>query len=364
MEISSDAEIRRLFLEDTPLIDVRAPVEFARGAFPCAVNLPLMDDAERHQVGIRYRQAGPESAVRLGYELVSGETRESRVRAWCDFVSNHREAALYCFRGGQRSGIACDWLRARHSEVRRISGGYKRMRGLLLKEFEDIAPLLLVSGHTGCGKTAFLNQFRRVVDLERLARHRGSAFGGRLEKQPNQVDFENTLAIQLMKLGKTSPVLMEDEGRLIGRIHLPRSLQSAMAKAPIMVISAPFRDRADRIHNEYILRQWSDYRNHYGDEHALSKFSLYLSGAVDAIRRRLGGSEHQEVRKAVTAALVSQEKGDLSGHRHWINRLLTAYYDPMYNYQLSKKKGRIVFEGSWDEATRWLVEHYPDQRGE
>ena len=90
------ADYRALFLTDVPLMDTRAPVEFARGAFPTAANLPLMTDEERHQVGIRYKESGQASAIELGHSLVTGEVREARTRSWCDFARAHPDGYLYC----------------------------------------------------------------------------------------------------------------------------------------------------------------------------------------------------------------------------------------------------------------------------
>jgi tRNA 2-selenouridine synthase len=99
-------DFKSIVLNRTPLIDVRAPVEFANGAFPDAVNLPLMNDEERHLIGIRYKEEGNAAAVKLGHELVSGEIKEARIRAWSDLMASKPDAMLYCFRGGQRSKIS------------------------------------------------------------------------------------------------------------------------------------------------------------------------------------------------------------------------------------------------------------------
>ena len=358
MQISTDADIKQLLTDHTPLIDVRAPDEFKRGAFPAAVNLPILDDTQRQQVGIAYKKQGPASATELGHSLVSGEIRDARIHAWRDFAANNPKAALYCFRGGQRSAIACEWLQAAGTTVPRIAGGYKRMRQLLLNELEQVGPVMLVSGQTGCGKTAFLTEFQRTLDLEAHAGHRGSAFGATLAGQPSQIDFENALAIGLMRLGNKAPILMEDESRLIGRIHLPPVFQACMAKASLVVISEPVAARAAHIHDEYIVQQWAEYQQHLGQA-AFGAFRDYLLGAVDAIRRRLGNVEHGAVREQVEDALLAQQKGDLTPHLAWIEHLLAVYYDPMYSYQLGKKRDRVVFEGSRPEVAAWLRDNCP-----
>jgi tRNA 2-selenouridine synthase len=121
-----------LFLADTPLLDTRAPLEFARGAFPAARNLPLMSDEERAAVGSCYKQRGQDAAIALGQELVSGVIRDARITAWREFARAHPEGYLYCFRGGLRSQIVQQWLRDSGIDYPRVSGGYKAMRRFLI----------------------------------------------------------------------------------------------------------------------------------------------------------------------------------------------------------------------------------------
>ena len=341
-----------LFLEDTPLIDVRAPIEFKKGAFPSARNLPIITDAEREQIGICYKERGSDAAVELGHRLVSGDTRRARTRAWVEFIERHPDARVYCFRGGQRSRIACDWLKAEGIDITRIEGGYKKLRNHLLCVFDKLPPLIIVGGKTGTGKTTFLESHEGAVDLEGIANHRGSAFGKKVTPQPTQIDFENAVAIEFLRLRGRPHVLLEDEGRLIGKIHLPPALQERMKQSPIILIEESLETRTENIYREYIEEQWQEYRVRYGDR-AAQAFSDYLLGAMDAIRKRLGNVVHGEIRRLMEAALADNEPGK---HRHWIRRLLTDYYDPMYNYQLSGKQERIRFCGTADAAGAWYRE--------
>jgi tRNA 2-selenouridine synthase len=100
------SDFRSIVLNNIPLIDVRASVEFEKGAFPHAVNLPLMSNEERHLVGIKYKEKGHEEAVKLGHALVNNERKNERVQAWLDFIQANPETKLYCFRGGERSKIS------------------------------------------------------------------------------------------------------------------------------------------------------------------------------------------------------------------------------------------------------------------
>ncbi|MGI9322168.1 MAG: tRNA 2-selenouridine(34) synthase MnmH, partial [Pseudomonadales bacterium] len=325
-----DDLIKNVLVNDLPLIDVRAPAEFAKGALPTSVNLPVMDDEERRQVGLTYRKHGQERAIRLGFELVSGSRKEVVVSAWLAFIKANPEAHLYCARGGLRSEIACDWIAAEGAALPRIPGGYKAIRNFLLGALAALPPVFLVSGQTGCGKTRFLRSFTRMVDLEGLANHRGSAFGAKLLPQPPQASFENALAITLLKLGNQKPVLLEDEGKLIGRINLPPSLQKAMAQAPILLIEASLEERTASIYQEYIIDQWADYQAvcQASGQDAFEAFSSYLLTAMDGIKKRLGGLAHREIRTQMETALARQQQsGKLDGHKGWIEQLLSQYYD-------------------------------------
>ena len=210
-------------------------------------------------------------------------------------------------------------------------------------------PLVILGGKTGTGKTTLLESLEGAVDLEAIANHRGSAFGQRVAPQPTQIDFENALAIAFLKLRDHPRVLLEDEGRLIGKIHLPPLLQGRMKQSPMIVIEESHETRTRNIYREYIEEQWHEYQDHYGDR-AAEAFSGYLLGAVDAIRKRLGNVVHGEIRRLIEDALDGNEP---EKHHNWISRLLTDYYDPMYTYQLSGKRERIQFRGTPDEAGAW-----------
>ena len=346
---------KSLFISDTPLIDVRAEIEYEQGSFPTSINLPILNTRERHEVGIRYKEQGQESAETLGNELVSGDIRTSRTAAWLSFIDEHENAALYCFRGGRRSQIASQWLTESGRSIERIAGGYKDMRNYLLSQFEDLPALMIISGKTGVGKTELLLQITNAIDLEGRANHRGSAFGRHIDPQPSQINFENLVAVDLLKIKETSgtkPVFLEDEGRLIGRVHLPSALQAKMKEAPIVLLEDSTENRVVRIFDEYIVRQWRQYERNFLAA-AYNAFSDYLETAIDAIRKRLGGAGHKVVRGLLDKALSAQQSGDFEQHKLWIHTLLEDYYDPMYSYQLEKKGDRIRFRGSMEEILHW-----------
>ena len=343
----------QLFLQDTPFLDVRAEAEFCAGAFPSSTNIPILNDEERHQVGICYKEHGPDAAETLGHQLVSGEVRETRLKQWIAFLKENPGAHLYCWRGGKRSKIACEWLNAAGYDVPRIDGGYKYLRNVLLAQFQSLPEIVVVSGNTGVGKTDLILKVENSIDLEGRANHRGSAFGKRVVPQPSQVDFENSVAIDLIRKRPAPFFVLEDESRLIGRIQIPHELKSAMDASPVVVLNEPLEQRIERIRRDYIISQYDELCE-LNPDGAIELLSEQLLSATDAIRRRLGGVHHQEVRKLVENALTQHAKGDLDAHRHWIGFLLSNYYDPMYNYQMDKKKERVVFAGDRKEVIDWL----------
>ncbi len=355
--------LHRLFVNHVPLIDVRAETEFQRGAFPASVNLPILNDDERRQVGACYNRKGAAAAEALGHELVSGELRDARIAAWLAFIDRNPRARLYCFRGGKRSGIAARWLAEAGRPIERIPGGYKAMRRCLLDQFERLPAMIVVSGQTGVGKTELLLQVANRIDLEARARHRGSAFGRELEPQPAQIDFENAVAVDLLKLDRQSPVWVEDESRLIGRITLPLPFFEHMRRSPIVLLEDDLIARVDRIHREYVMGRWQAYRRTCGDDEMAHRLlSDYLTTALSAIRKRLGGARYKDLSRTLNDAIESQRRGDFEPHKAWIEPLLTSYYDPMYDYQIDKKRDRVVIAGTRDEILDWLRNGDGDRR--
>lgn len=354
-----------LFLNDTPMLDVRAPVEYEQGAFPYTENLPLMDDEDRHQIGIEYKQAGQNAAIDLGHERVSGEVKEARVNKWKDFTSRHPEGVLYCFRGGMRSRISQQWIYEKTGVAYpRVKGGYKALRRFLIDQIEqavaEIQPIIL-GGRTGTGKTVLLQKIRDMVDLEGIYNHRGSVFGIHATPQPSQIDAENQLSIALLKLRHQAKqhILFEDESANIGSRRIPENLYALMKQSPIVLLETTEEERVDITFDEYINNALAEYQEMYGEDEGFNRWADYLLASIDKIQRRLGGVRHQELRQLLSTAIQQhREHKDLSMHREWIHSLLIDYYDPMYDYQLSKKQERVVFRGSSDEVLSYMQSEY------
>ncbi len=356
-------QFESLFCDDVPLLDVRAEVEYGKGAFPFARNIPILNDDERRQVGIRYKNSGPEAAARLGHELVSGRSKEHRLHAWLTFAEENPRACLYCFRGGERSRIAQQWLLDAGVDMPRIEGGYRSLRRFLIESLQssvDTLQLFIVGGKTGTGKTELLQKVDASVDLEGFANHRGSAFGKQLEEQPTQIDFENRLAIAFLKKirqGQTA-LALEDESLLIGKMNITQSLYDKMDGAQLVMLEDTIDHRVGRIFNEYIVDQLVQYETTMASrELGFERFSAYLQGSLAGIAKRLGGARYQELHTAMQEALSMHRQGDPQNHRFWIRELLVNYYDPMYAYQLKRKEDRIIFTGNATQIQHWLARH-------
>lgn len=348
-----------LFLNDVPLLDVRAPVEFARGSFPAAENAPLMNDDERHRVGICYKEQGQDRAIELGHQLVSGDIKAQRIEAWKRFVARNPGGYLFCFRGGLRSRLSQQWIRDAGLDYPLVRGGYKALRRFLIDSLEariEQGDFRIVSGRTGTGKTRVLKQLPNPVDLEGLANHRGSSFGRQVTPQPSQIDFENRLAVAMLKAHHLigGPVYLEDESRLVGRCALPESLRARMAESPLLILEQAMEERVAIIRADYVEGMLADYTARDGAEAGWLNFRDYLLSAIDRIRKRLGGDRHRQLRASMEEALEQQQStGHTGGHDAWIEALLRDYYDPMYDYQLSQKQGRILVRGGPAALIDW-----------
>lgn len=359
VHVRSDAgDFLPLFLNDIPLLDVRAPVEFAKGSFPGAVNLPLLNDEERQAVGTIYKAEGQDAAVRLGHKLVSGDIKAQRIGQWLDFAKRHPEGYLFCFRGGMRSHVVQQWMAEAGTPYPLVKGGYKALRRFLIDSLDNLVAtgkFFVISGQTGIGKTIVIRELQNSVDIEALARHRGSSFGKRIAPQPGQIDFENALATRLLKVCKEpeKPVFIEDEGRLVGRCALPLSLLAGLKRWPTVILEETLENRISNVQKDYVTDLLAEYRAAYG-ENGFAQFAAYLKGSLDRIRKRLGGLQHDKLTSMMDYALaVQEETQDESVHRIWIEELLVRYYDPMYDYQFSQKEGRIVFRGGRAEVLDW-----------
>jgi tRNA 2-selenouridine synthase len=238
------------------IIDVRAPAEFADDHIPGAISLPVLDDAQRAEVGTIYKQQSPFLARKLGAALVARNAASHLEGPLRDRPGGWRPL-VYCWRGGQRSGSFAVILAQIGWRVETVAGGYKAWRRLVSDAlYEAAAParVVLLDGNTGSAKTEVLNLLPRhgvqVIDLEGLANHRGSLFGA-MGVQPSQKAFEGALAMAMARLDPTKPVVVEAESIKIGNLYLPPKLWGAMCGAPRIAIEAPRAARAGYLATAY-----------------------------------------------------------------------------------------------------------------
>jgi tRNA 2-selenouridine synthase len=288
-----------------PVADVRTPAEFAHGHIPGAVNLPLFSNEERIRVGTTYKQQGREAAILLGFDLIgpkwSGFIRQAQE------IAPEKKIALHCWRGGMRSAAMAWALDLYGFEVCTIRGGYKTYRHWVLRQYQRPYALSVIGGMTGSGKTRVLARLReageQTIDLEDLARHRGSAYGS-LNRliQPTQEQFENNLAIQLAKMDLQRPVWIEDENQNIGKCLLPKPLWTRLRNATLFDLQVPLEDRVTALLEEY---------------GGLDK--EFLVESTERIAKRLGTLQ---TKNAVTA-IREDRMGDFI-------RQVLVYYDKTY----------------------------------
>ena len=343
---SPSPAVLALLKTQPPLLDVRAPVEFRQGKLPNSFNAPILNDAEREQVGTTYKRDGHDAAVLLGHELVSGATRTQRIEQWQKYCLENTDAQIMCWRGGQRSALAQQWLAAQGVQRERVAGGFKAVRhGSLHVLANPQKRWWLVSGRTGSAKTPLVQSLQSGIDLEGHANHRGSAFGRRLTPQPTPVTFECALASAYLRLPGEN-LVVEDESRTIGRIGLPQVWHEQMLQAPIALVEASFEERVEHIHKEYVAEALDEHR-----DAGLMPTDLLgrYEEALVRIKRRLGGARLVDLTLRLQQAFAGK-----TDHRDWISYLLREYYDPMYDFQLQRKTARIQFRGCHADVAAFL----------
>lgn len=301
------------------VIDVRSPSEFAEDHVPGAISLPVLDDAERARVGTIYTQQDPFLARKIGAALVSRNAARHLEGPLADRPGGWRPL-VYCWRGGQRSGSFAVILKQIGWRADTVEGGYRAYRRLVAAMLHDLplpfAPVL-IDGNTGSAKTALLTHLAdagaQVIDLEGLAEHRGSLFGGLTGPQPAQKMFESRLAAALTRLDPARPVYMEAESNKVGDILIPSSVWKAMLAAPRIEISAPVKARAAHLIDTYTeltadpeaLRAIIDQLRPY---HAADRIAAWQAEAQDGDFASLAAGlmrDHYDPRYAKSAARKS-----------------------------------------------------------
>lgn len=297
-----------------PLFDVRTPAEFLKGHIPSAINLPLFSDEERAVVGTIYKKESPKNAMLKGLEYVG-----PKMRWLIEEVAKNTDAKrviVHCWRGGKRSGSVGWLLGMAGLEVQTIAGGYKKYRTHVLQAFSSQKlNLIVLGGKTGCGKTKILqalkNSGEQVIDLERLANHKGSAFGFIGEPCPPTVEqFENNLFHEISQLDLSKRIWVENESRRIGKVLIPQGFWAQLKAAPLINIELPFEVRLAVSIENYSTQE-----------------KTALEKAFYNIRKRLGGVNYQ-------IALSFLAEGDLKS----AGAIALKYYDKQYQYMLENNE--------------------------
>ncbi len=296
------------------IIDVRSSGEFEAGHIPGAINIPLFTDEERARVGTLYTQNSPEEAFKEGLHISGGKMNDlvDAVQPYRNIAG--KEIVIHCWRGGKRSQ-ATQWLfNFSGTRVLRLEGGYKSYRNEL-QTFFNANPftLKILGGCTGAGKTEVLHSLAskgaQVIDLEKLAHHRGSAFGAIGEpQQPTTEQFENNLFLAFLALDPAREVWLENESKSIGKTHIPDGLWDHMRRSMLFTIDVDREIRLDRA-----LKYYSEPVD-----------IELLKSSFDRIHKRLGGLDYQTAVKAL-------EEGDLRGAA----AIALKYYDKAYQFQLA-----------------------------
>ncbi len=299
---------------DIIFIDLRSPAEYARASIPGSFNIPLLDDAEREKIGLLYHHEGELAARRSALALAA-----PRLPALIEAITTaagEKIPVLYCWRGGLRSRSLHLALNLAGVASFRLLGGYRAYRRLVHRRLENYplkGKFAVLHGLTGTGKTALIGklieQGTPAIDLEGLARHRGSLFGAiGLDEQPSQKDFEALLLQELDRFNGSDRIVIEGEGRRIGRIHLPNFVAEAMKQGEHFLLTAPLDLRVSRIVKQYLP-------------------SLHLEAELAGIREAI-----LSLRSRIGGAAVEQLLGDLSAGRYGAvaGSLCRNYYDRMY----------------------------------
>lgn len=332
--MSATAVFSEALIDSHFLVDARTPLEFEEDHIPGAVNVPLLDNDERVEIGILYKQQGPQQARLRGLEMTAARFPEM-VGTIAEMAGN-RPILVYCWRGGLRSKTVTSILDLSGFHAVQLQGGYKSYRAHVSEYFDQFRPsgrMVVLHGLTGSGKTAFLltvktNRYT-VIDLEGLARHRGSAFGALgLSQTLSQKHFESILWNELRKSPPGRPILLEGESRRIGRISLPGNFYEVMSDSCKIWCETSVETRIDRLISEYGKEE-------YRDEMAV---------ALVRIKKKLGSEKYSEIAGYL-------ESWDL---RPFMKGLLDNYYDKVYYKTRDWKEDRILSLESYEEALREL----------
>jgi len=338
LTLTSLSQIANLGFDD--IIDVRSPAEFAEDHIPGAINLAVLDNDERAEVGTIYKQDSPFRARKIGAALVAANAARHLQGALAEKPGGW-QPLVYCWRGGQRSGSFASILAQIGWRVELIQGGYKSYRTLVASALYDLAfpcPVVLLDGNTGSAKTDLLHRLAKrgvqVLDLEGLAHHRGSLFGAMPGGQPSQKAFESALATAISQLDPARVVVVEAESSKVGNCRLPPQLWKAMAVAKRLEVVAPVAARA-----RYLVTAYAD----------LVADTARLSSVIDRLRTSHSTDQIGMWQDLVTSGAFEPLAADL----------MAQHYDPRYDKHRARLEHgveAVATDGLDDEALERLAD--------
>ena len=314
-------------LAHLPIIDVRSPVEFKKGHIPGAHIIELFTDEERAVVGTAYKRESKEKAITIGYKYVTPKLNNF-IRKSIE-IAPKKQLVVHCWRGGMRSNAFAEHLIEHGFEkVYVIEKGYKGFRTYVLEFFKKPFKLHVLGGYTGTGKTKVLHfledKGQQVIDLEGLANHRGSSFGGiGLAPQPTNEHFENKLFSKLKGLNPTKPIWLEDESRAIGNVFIPELFYATMSNMPVYLLDVPLQERV-----KHLIDTYADL-NQDKLADAIGRISKRLG--YDNAKFALDELENKNYDKVVMLSLVYYDKCYLKGLQKRDQSSILSYTFPSVN---------------------------------
>ena len=327
-------DYKQIFDSELPIIDVRSPAEFYQGHVPGAINMPLFSNEERHQVGLCFKKRGQNDAVKLGLEFVGPKLTSFVEQA--EQIAPRRALHIYCWRGGMRSNSVATLLNAAGFKANVLEKGYKSWRKEVLNQMSIQRNWYMLGGYTGSGKTDILRALRaegeHMIDLEGLAKHRGSAFGKVDGEQPPTEHFENLLAFDLIAMDSETPIWVENESNNIGSVYLHKVFRESLTKAKFIVIERSFENRVN-----YLVQE-------YG---ACSK--EVIKAAFERIAKRLDGVVFKEAIQNIADNKIRE-----------VAATALVYYDKTYTHSMSRNPYEIALkqahENDADSTAKKLIE--------
>lgn len=309
------------FLErsiEIPIIDVRTPKEFEEGHITGAYNVPIFSNKERVIIGTLYKKSGKEIAVMHGLKLVGPKMYDFVAQVKKILHGKGKNVLVHCWRGGMRSESMAWLFNIAGIQADILEGGYKAYRSYIREDFSKERKFIVLGGYTGSGKTEILHELEKrgeqVLDLEGLANHKGSVYGGLGQKpQPTNEQFENDTWTVLNSYNAKNQIWVEDESRSVGGVGINTPLYNRMLQSQVIFINLPLEERVKRLITEYACFNKEDI--------------LALS---EKIEKRLGGNNIKEIREALdnsNFALVAE--------------ITLRYYDKAYEMGL-KKKNKVL----------------------